>query len=694
MIPAAIRCNRRTPSAPDRSTRTHTRTGLGFAPARVAAALLVVAGCGSSMSTTGTPAPAPSPTAAPEGERVRLRAMEATRPTPDPRVGLKAGLTDAGEAIWNLRLVSATPPASDFVGVTNSDLAFRGDLVIQGNFNGYMVWNISNPAQPTLVKGFVCPASQSDVSIYRNLLFVSGEDFRARLDCGAQGVADAVSHDRLRGIRIFDITDIQNPRYIANVQTCRGSHTHSVVEDPNDPNHVYIYVSGSAPVRPAQELAGCSSAPLREDPNSALFRIEVIRVPLANPERAAIVSSPRIFNDLVAPATHGLASEDLAEVERARATGAFIVEVMGQTLVLPTRITQPMLDSIVKARGATGAPTSADSAALRESLPSIIGRMFGVDTDAPGPRPGPTQCHDITAFPEVGLAGGACEGYGFLLDISDPVNPRRIAAVADSNFSYWHSATFNNDGTRILFTDEWGGGGGPKCRATDPKEWGANAIFTIENRQLRFRSYYKLPAPQTPQENCVAHNGSMIPIPGRDVMVQGWYQGGISVFDWTDPANPVEIAFHDRGPIDADRMLMGGSWSVYWYNGLIVSSEIARGLDIFELVPGAFLTQNEIDAANTVKLEYLNAQGQPHYQWPPSFALARAFVDQLERSNGLPATRITALRQELTAAERATGNARRDALTRLASQVDADAAASGDAAKRLATALRDLAAAR
>ena len=296
-------------------------------------------------------------------------------------------------------------------------------------------------------------------------------------------------------------------------------------------------------------------------------------------------------------------------------------------------------------------------------------------------------------YPAIGLAGGACGGYGLLLDISDPANPVRIGAVSDSNFAYWHSATFNNDGTKVLFTDEWGGGGGPKCRATDPIEWGANALFTVENRQMRFQSYYKLPAVQTSLENCVAHNGSLLPIPGRDVMVQGWYQGGISIFDWTDATNPVEIAFHDRGPVDSTRMRSGGSWSVYWYNGVIVSSEIARGLDIFDLAPSAYLSQNEIDAAKTVRLDYLNAQGQPKYIWPATFALAGAYVDQLDRSHGLPAERIASVRQELASAERASGAARREALATLATSLQVEVNRSFDSGKvgTLADALRELA---
>ncbi len=543
---------------------------------------------------------------------------------------------DAGEAIWNLRVVSKTQPSKDFYNpgtpgdrrLTNSDLGFTGHYVFQGNYSGWQVWDISSPARPTLKVAYVCPGSQSDVSVFRNLLFVSGEATSGRLDCGLQGVPDSVSHDRLRGIRIFDISDVTNPRYLTNVQTCRGSHTHTVVTDPNDAANVYVYVSGSAPVRSPTELPGCSGALPEEDPNTALFRIEVIRVPLAAPQQARIVSSPRIFQDLAAPPRHA----------------------------------EP------GARPGQGG-----------------GR----------PRTGPTQCHDITVYPAIGLAGGACGGYGLLLDIRDPANPKRIGAVADSNFSFWHSATFSNDGSKILFTDEWGGGRAPRCRATDKYEWGANAIFTLVNNRMTFQSYYKMPAAQTEFENCVAHNGSLIPIPGRDVMVQGWYQGGISVFDWTDPAHPVEIGFHDRGPMSATELMSAGSWSVYWYNGYMISSEIARGLDVFELVPSAFLTQNEIDAAKTVRFEYLNAQEQPRIVWPPSFSLARAYLDQLERSSGLGADRVGAARDDLARAEMVSGSARRAALDALAGRLRSKAGGARDRSKvrTLADAVADLAAA-
>ncbi len=614
----------------------------------------------------------------------------ASAPDPDPRVGLAPGLLDAGEAIWNMRLLSSTPPPPDFVGVTNSDLAFIGDYAIQGNYNGWQIWDISNPSRPDLVSGYLCPASQSDVSVYRNLLFISGEGLTGRIDCGTEGVADAVSQERLRGVRIFDISDIQNPVNVGNVQTCRGSHTHTILVDPDDPENVYIYISGSAGVRPAEELPGCSDASPAEDPNTALFRIEVIRVPLADPGAAAIVSSPRILDDLEAPPTHGPAPEDIRALEEARARGEFIGEIDGELMQLPRRVVADRLEAIIAARGGSGAATAADSAALRQEMPALLAQLRAQRNES---RAGPTQCHDITVYPAIGLAGGACGGYGLLLDISDPVNPRRIEAVADENFSYWHSATFSNDGSKVLFTDEWGGGSQPKCRETDPPEWGANAIFTIEGRRMDFQSYYKLPAPQTSLENCVAHNGSLIPIPGREIMVQGWYQGGISIFDWTDPANVVEIAYHDRGPVDGTRMRSGGPWSVYWYNGALVSSEIARGLDIFELVPSAFISQNEIDAANTVHLEYLNPQGQPHFEWPASFALARAYADQLERSGALPAARLAEVRQALAAAESASGSTRAAGLTTLAGGLEAQADATADAAKvrLLATTLRDLA---
>jgi hypothetical protein len=632
------------------------------------------AGAASSEPSTGPggrgrggpppPPPPPPPSVMPPPVTPVVTAIA---PSPDPRVGLSAGRWDAAQAAWNIRLVSTTPPTEKFLGVTNSDLAFTGKYAVQGNYNGFQVFDISNPAKPTLVLTYLCPASQSDVSVYKHLLFVSGEGQAGRLDCGIQGVPEPVSKDRLRGIRIFDISDTASPKYVANVQTCRGSHTHTVVTDPRDKDNVYIYVSGSSRVRSAEELSGCTDGPI-EDPNTARFRLEVIRVPIATPEKAAIVSSPRIFYGLappprrVEPGRGGAAAAD---------TGA-----------------DPF------AAGAAGAGAAgAGRGAAGDATAAAAGGRGGGGGRA---NTGPNQCHDITVYPEIGLAGGACGGYGLLLDIKDVANPKRIDQAADINMSFWHSATFSNDGSKILFSDEWGGGTQPRCRETDKPEWGANALFTIENGRMLFKSYYKIPAAQTSFENCVAHNGSLIPIPGREVMVQGWYQGGISVFDWTDISKPKEIAYFDRGPVDSTRLITGGSWSVYWYNGLIVSSEIARGLDIFELLPSGLISQNELDAAKTVRFEYLNAQEQRRIVWPPTFAKARAYLDQLERAKGLALTAISSARTQLARAEQLSGQPRQQALKRLATRLSADASKAADPpkARLLSTAVSELASAR
>jgi len=553
-----------------------------------------------------------------------------------------------------------------------------------------------------MVTAYTCPASQNDMSVYKNLMFMSAEANNGRIDCKPGGVKDTVSQDRMRGVRIFDISDIRNPRLVTNVQTCRGSHTHTVLEDPSDRENVYVYVSGSSSVRSPNELPGCNRLAPDENPNSSLWRIEIIKVPVANPERAEVVSRANILTGLRAPALHGIALEDslnaVRALETAKGTGVGYVAkspVSGQDILLGNAFVRAQLDTIVRARGDTGAPTAADSATLRANLQTIVNRNLAPTGPSlvPGVSPiaSTRQCHDITVYPSLGLAGGACQGHGFLLDIKDPLNPVRIDAVSDSNFAFWHSATFNNDGTSILFSDEWGGGGAPRCRASDKKEWGADAIFSIENRKMVFKSYYKMPAAQTANENCVAHNGSLIPIPGRDVMIQGWYQGGISVFDWTDPANPIEIASFDRGPIDSTRMVSGGSWSAYWYNGAIYSSEIARGLDIAELVPSEHLTQNEIDAAKTVKWTYLNAQGQPKIEWPPSFALAKAYVDQLERSKCLTAEKISSVRQSISRAERANGPQRANSLSQLATEIGTESASCNQRKIRLLqNALNDL----
>jgi hypothetical protein len=633
------------------------------------AALLAVAGFGAAASARATapqppPAPAapaaqaapapnapPAPPPLPPAPDVMPAPVEPvvsmTAPTPDPRVGLKAGIWDAGEAAWNMRMISTTPPKGKVLGATHSDLAFFGGrYVIEGNYDGFEIYDISDPVHPVLVQTYLCPASQNDVSVYRNLLFMSSEATNSRVDCGFGGVPDPVSLARVRGIRIFDISDLQKPRLVKSVQTCRGSHTHTVVTQPGDEDNVYVYVSGMAGVRSDEEMPGCENGGV-DDPNSARFRLEVIKVPLAAPENAAIVSSPRIFNDLPVPPSD--AARDA--------------------------IDKAAREAAQKARAARGEPP----------LPPR--------PDANEPPSGPNQCHDITVYPQIGLAGGACGGLGLLLDIRDAAHPVRIDAAADANMSFWHSATFSNDGTKILFTDEWGGGAQPRCRATDKMTWGADALFTIENRKLVFHTYYKMPAAQTEQENCVAHNGSLVPIPGREVMVQSWYQGGVSVFDWTDVDHPKEIAYFDRGPMNADRLMMAGSWSAYWYNGVIVSSEIARGLDIYQLVPSGLISENELAAARTVRFDQWNTQDQQRLTWPPSFPLVRAYLDQLERSHGLTEKAIAGARTTIASAEQKSGPARKAQLVRLASQMTKAASGSSDQKKvqTLSAALTDLA---
>src|SRR5437773_333930 len=587
-----------------------------------------------------------------------------TATTNDPRVGLKAGLRDAGEAAKNMKRIATlpkpegffdpkapggepTPPERDpnlppldpnappdprfanMLAFANSDLAFSGNHLFMGSFHGFNTYDIERPGTPKLSASVVCPGGQGDVSIHGNLLFMSVEQTRGRIDCGSQGVQTPVSAERFRGVRIFDISDVRNPKQVAAVQTCRGSHTHTLVVDPNDKANLYVYGSGTSAVRSGDELAGCSGLKPDEDPNTALFSIDVIQVPLAAPEKARIVNRPRVFADAATGAISGL-----------------------------------------WAGGDHGPGTQKTSVT--------------------------NQCHDITVFPEIGLAAGACSGNGILFDISDPVHPVRLDAVSDKNFAYWHSATFNNDGTKVIFTDEWGGGTRPRCRPTDPLNWGADAIFDVVDKKLKFASYYKMPAPQTDQENCVAHNGSLIPVPGRDIMVQAWYQGGLSVFDFTDSAKPVEIAFFDRGPIDAKNLTLGGYWSAYWYNGNIYGSEIARGIDVFSLTPSEYLSQNEIDAAMMIRTEELNTQQQAKVVWPPSAAVARAYVDQLTRSHGIQPERARAVRTALDRADGIrTGKERGavevlDQLDALAAQLESDA---GAAAGRDAVRLGSLAAA-
>ena len=526
--------------------------------------------------------------------------LEATMPD-DPKVTgtlkVQLGISDPTKVPPSLRPVLAQ------LAYANSDFAFQGTHLFQGNFSGISIYDISDPAKTKLLTTLVCPGGQGDVSVYGNLLFMSVEMGNGRLDCGAQGFPPnppppaghekdpqyrrpVAQKDRFRGVRIFDISDISNPKQVAAVQTCRGSHTHTLVVEPNDKNNVYIYVSGTSYVRPGDELAGCSGDAPDKDPNTALFRIDVIKVPLASPQDAKIVAEPRVFMDARTGALNGL-------------------------------------------------------------------NNGGSHDQKPGEKPADTnQCHDITVYSAIGLAAGACSGNGLLLDIRDPEHPKRVDAVNDPNYAYWHSATFSNDGKKVVFTDEWGGGLGARCRPNDPNVWGSDALFDLKDDKLSLQGYYKLPAAQGDTENCVAHNGSLVPVPGRDIEVQAWYQGGVSVMDFTDPKHPFEIAYYDRGPIDAKTLVLGGDWSAYWYNGYIYGSEIARGLDVFKLTPTKFLTQNEIDAAKTVMVNELNVQNQQKIVWPSNLTVAKAYLDQIERTQALPAAEIASLRHAMETNDR------------------------------------------
>ena len=554
--------------------------------------------------------------------------------SPDPRVGLAAGLHDAESAAMNLELLAALPkpagffdpdnpmgrpleqlmaeaeegkPADEEAGAddeddardeedddeddyrspplsfANTDMAFDGNVLVAGNYHGFNVYDISTRGEPELMSSVVCPGGQGDVSIVGDLLIMSVEQTRARLDCGLQGTIGDVSGERFLGVRIFDISNLRRPRQVGAVQTCRGSHTHSVVSADDDT--IIVYNSGTRPVRDEEELEGCIDESRYGDQRTALFRIDIIEIPVADPAAARVVDSPAVFADTEAGIIAGL----------------------------------------------------------------WMGGDHGDDTQETNET---DHCHDITVFPEKNIAAGACSGNGILFDISDPMNPKRIDEVVDSSFAYWHSATFNNDGTKVIFTDEWGGGGRPRCLASDPHTWGADAIFDIVDGQLEFGGYFKMPAPQSEEENCVAHNGSIIPVPGRDIFVQAWYQGGVSIIDFTDSANPVEIGFFDRGPVFDEELVMGGYWSTYWFDGLIYGTEIARGLDVLALLPSEFLSKNEIAAASaTVGGELFNPQQQFPITWKHEPVVARAWIDQLVRDGVIDSAGLAEMSEALSRAD-------------------------------------------
>ncbi len=597
----------------------------------------------------------------------------------DPRAGLQPGFEDAGQAMLNLELVASLPrppgffdpenpadlppepPPDDDAGeaagevaddpeddagddaedaadwerrpllsFANTDMAFRDDVMFAGSYHGFNVYRLDEAGSLEQLSSVVCPGGQGDVSVVGNLLILSVEETRGRLDCGLEGISEDVSEDRFRGIRIFDIGDLARPVQVGAVQTCRGSHTHSVVSA--DDERIVVYNSGTSRIREEEELPGCIDE-LPGDNRTALFRIDVIEIPVNDPANARVVHSPAVFADPDGDTLAGLW------------------------------------------RGGDHGDDTQESTA----------------TD---------QCHDITVFPERAIAAGACAGNGILFDISDPLNPKRIDAVVDKGFAYWHSATFNNDGTKVLFTDEWGGGMMPRCRAFDPLNWGADAIYDIVDGKLEFRSYFKMPAPQNEQENCVAHNGSVVPVPGRDLFVQAWYQGGITVIDFTDSANPVEIAYFDRGPIDEEHLTLGGYWSAYWYDGRIYGTEIIRGLDVLTLLPSEHLSDNEIAAANLANQgAAFNPQRQMRFNWPAEPAVARAYLDQLARADALRSSLAADLDAALDRSAAALEHGARDArlarrLERLASRANRGAGEGATRTRRagLAEALAGIAA--
>jgi len=582
----------------------------------------------------------------------------------DPRSDLSAGFEDAGQAIMNMRLDAALPkppgffdpqnpaglpPAkpkkdsdesveddgqstddtewgerSPLLSFSNTDMAFSGDKMATGSYHGFNVYQLQEDGLPKLFSSVVCPGGQGDISIVGDLLIMSVEQIRGRVDCGLQGVSEDVSPVRFRGIRIFDISDMERPRQVGQVQTCRGSHTHSIVSGPDDDGKIIVYNSGTSSVRKGEELDGCVGD-IAGDERTAMFRIDVIEIPIDDPSKSRIVSSPAVF----------------ADPETGRLAGLW--------------------------QGGDHGDETQESSVTN-------------------------QCHDITVFPELGIAGGACSGNGIIFDISDPLNPTRMDEVVDDGFAYWHSATFNNDGTKVIFTDEWGGGSRPRCRTYDPKDWGADAIYNIVDGKLEFQSYYKLPAPQVEQENCVAHNGSVVPVPGRDIFVQAWYQGGLSVVDFTDSANPIEIAYFDRGPIHEEHLVLGGYWSTYWYNGKIYGTEIARGMDVLSLVPSEHLSENELAAAMIANQgEVFNPQQQFRMTWPADPVVAGAYIDQLKRTNGLSESQIEDLNGALgesTARLEAGGRDRNLSrnLRSLAANLDSDSSDAATSKRRTALA--------
>jgi hypothetical protein len=488
----------------------HRRLGVAAACAGLLAALLTA------VPAAATPDPGDGPSVEQEVSR-----------------GTQAEVADAiaegeipgqDEIVHSANIQHVVNVPKDALAGTNSDLAFQGRYAFAGNYDGFRIFDISNPKAPKSVAQVLCPGSQNDISVSGNLLFLSTDSSRSDSSCNST-TQPATEKSSWEGMKIFDISDKANPRYVAAVETACGSHTHTLVPERRN---VYVYVSSYSPN---------AAYPDCQPPHDG---ISVIKVPRNAPEKAAIVNFPVLFP--------GEGPDG---------------------------------------GGNPGGPTNP-----------------GVSKT--------TGCHDITVLPEKDLAAGACMGDGILFSIEDPENPKIIDQVQDNvNFAFWHSATFNLKADKVVFTDELGGGGAATCNAEIGPNRGADGIYDIvgkgDKRKLVFRSYFKIDRHQADVEACVAHNGSLIPVKGKDLMVQAWYQGGVSVWDFTDSAHPKEIAYFERGPVNTERLTTAGSWSAYYYNGYIYSNDIAKGLDVLKI------SDRRTDPAQYVRMRELNVQTQPDY---------------------------------------------------------------------------------
>ncbi|MEU2571662.1 LVIVD repeat-containing protein [Streptomyces althioticus] len=486
------------------------RLGVAAAAGGLLAALL----------TAGPAAAIPDPGDSPAAPKDVSRSDQA-----EARAAIKGGdIPGQDEIVHSANITHVANIPKDVLSGFNTDLAFQGKYAFAGNYDGFRIFDISNPKKPKTVAQVLCPGSQNDISVSGNLLFLSTDSSRSDSSCNST-TQPATEKSSWEGMKVFDISDKRNPRYVAAVETACGSHTHTLVPDRKN---VYVYVSSYSPN---------AAYPDCQPPHDG---ISVIKVPRKAPQKAAVVGFPVLFPG---------ESPD--------------------------------------GGGNPGAPTNP-----------------GVSKT--------TGCHDITVLPSKDLAAGACMGDGILFSIKNPERPKVIDRVQDNvNFAFWHSATFNQKANKVVFTDELGGGGAATCNAEIGPNRGADGIYDIvgkgDRSKLVFRSYFKIPRHQADTENCVAHNGSLIPVRGRDLMVQAWYQGGISVWDFTNSKKPKEIAYFERGPLSTDQLDVAGSWSAYYYNGYIYSNDIAKGLDVLKI------DDKRTDQARKVHMQELNVQTQPDY---------------------------------------------------------------------------------